>query len=633
MTRLGSELSPRCSPLPSLVRTLLLGAHWLGALPLAAVLLGSVLLPRAALAAGEPRVTSSTTRIELGTDGSAIVRHELMLEVRGAPLAALTLRGVDEDAVPLPGATVTPLAEAGGAARAVELRADGDQLELTMPQRQGLRGASFLVRLGYSTRLFERGALTALPDGTHSLLRWTGPRFDDGVDSVTLVLKTPAAGLAPEVAARDDADPAYGIVMSTLRRSRDADELELVRAHVARGEAMTWEVVLDRSLFAAAPELDTAAVPTPTPTRVEPAPSPPVVIQPAVRSVRGARQRGSVGFSIWLGAGLLYALVVRLKAWSVTQGARARDALPRPWIPWGPNARALGAGGSFAAAAGLAAAGQPPLVCASWLLLAMAFAAHRKPDDVPYLRGPGDWQPLEASALTPLESPSLPGAWLDAGTLRGALLLAASFGGVIYCAARSFATSPYTGACMLLGGAALFPIFCTGRARELPLDTLQYSRRFLGEATRCLARDASLVVKPIGRVAAADAQLDELRLAITPARAVPGLLGVELGLEPRHAGVGPRPVIVVRAAEGSECQRRLPRGLTWTRGRSAEERACLVRPKLPNLAHSVALLHELFELLLAPAAAEAPVKKATRSEGNELSTQKAGTRSSPAHAT
>jgi hypothetical protein len=630
MTRLGYELPQHRPLLPSLRLALLIGA----------LLIGSLLRPSPALAVGEPRVTSSTTSIELGRDGVASVHHLLVVEMRGAPLKGLTLRGVDADAEPLPDATVTPLDEATASSRAVELRVVDGQLEMALPLRQGgLRGARFLVRLGYRTHLLEHGALRTLPEGARSLLRWVGPRFDDGVDSVTLLLKTPSAELAPELAPHDEADPDYGIIMSSLRRSRDADELELVRAHLARDEAMAWEVALDAALFGEAPEAETDAVDSPpsaapivgsTPQSASPEP---ITLEPATRSLRPGQQRAGVGLVVWLAVGLLYALTVRVKTWSVEQGARTRDAQPRPWIPWGANARALGAGAALATAAALAAAGQPPLVCASWLLLAMAFAAHRMAEDIPNLRGPGDWQPLESSAFVPSPSPPLPGAWLDAGTLRGGLLLAATLAGVIGAAARSFASSPYTGACILLAGAALFPIFCTGRANDLPIDTLEHSRRFLGEVARRLARDSSLVVKPIGRVAAADGQLDELRLAISPARAVPGLLGVELGLEPRHAGVGPRPVFVVRAAEGSECQRRLPRGLTWTRGRAAEERACLVRPKLPNLAHSVALLQELFSLLLSPAGAEASAKKATRSEGKELSTQKAGTRSSPAHAT
>src|SRR5690606_24114623 len=155
-----------------------------------------------------------------------------------------------------------------------------------------------------------------------------------------------------------------------------------------------------------------------------------------------------------------------------------------------------------------------------------------------------------------------------------------------FLAARLFDTSPYLGACLLLGSSVLLPLFCTGRAGELPPDGLSYACELLGDVARRLARDATLVVKPIGRVAAASGELDELRLSIATERPVPGLLGIELGLELREhlGGYATRPVLVVRAAEGSECQRALPRGITWMRGRSADERASLIRPKLPSAA-------------------------------------------------
>jgi hypothetical protein len=136
-------------------------------------------------------------------------------------------------------------------------------------------------------------------------------------------------------------------------------------------------------------------------------------------------------------------------------------------------------------------------------------------------------------------------------------------------------------------------------------------------------------------VAAANGEVDELRLSITPSRPVPGLLGLELGIELRErlGGHSARPVVVVRAAEGSDCQRALPRGITWMRGRNAEERASLVRPKLPDATTSVALIQELLSLMSAPPSPEPAAKKASRSAGSGLSTAKAGTRSSPAHAT
>jgi hypothetical protein len=209
----------------------------------------------------------------------------------------------------------------------------------------------------------------------------------------------------------------------------------------------------------------------------------------------------------------------------------------------------------------------------------------------------------------------------------------AALGGIGALAARVFSTSPYTGACLLLGSCVLLPLFCTGRAGELPPDTLGHARRFLGDVARRLARDSTLVVMPVGRVAAANGELDELRLSIASVKPVPGLLGIELGLELREpfGGYALRPALVVRAAEGSECQRTLPRGITWMRGRSADERAALIRPKLASAASCVALIHELWELLLGPP--EPASRKAAKSAGSALETANPGMRSSPAHAT
>ena len=581
------------------------------------------LAPGAALASSDPRVESSTTTLEVGSDGGALVRHELLVAVRGGLLPALTLRGVDPDAEPLPDGSVTRVAESpeDSVAQPLAVRAAEGRLELSTPGR-GLRGSRFLLKFGYRTRLLERGSIRPSEQPDLFELSWLGPRFDDGVDSVTLIVRTRAAPLPPQLAPRR-ADETYGMVMSTLRRSRDSDELELVRTHVARDEAMLWSVQLDRRALQA----DTAASPGEPLSGASAAP-------PAALPPKPKRSLGLLGV---LAVGVGYALLVALKSRAASAAAAARDSDARPWIAAGSAWRASAAGVALASAAAAAAWGQPPWLAALALLVAMTFAAFHPPEARSDLRGPGEWRPLDGSALTPEPLPPLPGAWLDAGRARGFVLLCGSLAGVIYLATLAFEGSPYVGACLLLGGAALLPIFCTGRAGELPLEALAHSRRFLDEAARRLARDGTLMIQPIGRVAAANGELDELRLSIAPQQAVPGLLGMELAIELRErlGGHCARPVVIVRAAEGSDCQRALPRGLTWMRGRSAEERASLVRPKLPDAATSVALIQELSCLMLAPPAAspEAAAKKATRSAGKGLSTAKAGTRSSPAHAT
>jgi hypothetical protein len=206
--------------------------------------------------------------------------------------------------------------------------------------------------------------------------------------------------------------------------------------------------------------------------------------------------------------------------------------------------------------------------------------------------------------------------------------------GITWLAARWFEASPYYGACLLLGSSALLPLFCTGRIGEMPPDALAESRRFLARAQRRLQRDRRLVVQPIGRFAAQSSALDELRLSITPSRGLPGLIGLELGLEvqERLGGFCARPVVVVRTAEGSACHRALPRGLTWMRGRSADERASLVRPTLPTLRLTVALIEELIGVMQAPESAPSSPKKANPSSGKGPSPAKARARSSAARA-
>jgi hypothetical protein len=600
----------------------------------------ALLTPRSAAAWVERRIESSTTSIELATDGSAIVRHELSIEVLGGPLRGFELQGVDVDAEPLGDATVTRMqgALASSLPQPIQVQNDAGQLSVQVPQRQGFRGKNFLLKLGYRTRLLERGLIVHLPDGEHSELAWAGPRFEDGVDSVTLIVRAPAATHPPENAAESESErdfaANFGIVMSTLRRTEAKDELELVRAHVARRESIVWRVSLDRRLFSAdAPE----APPSTQVERAAPVPSRPAMLPHAPPAPLPPRL-----FWVVL-AGLGYALLIQLKSLYVTRAALLRNSQPRTWLGWRAPYRAVAAGIFFAAAVGGVLFGDAPGLAAAALILAMAFATERPPQPGSSLRGPGQWQTLEAVAFKPVPVPALPGAWLDAGRIQGFGVLVGALSLTTWLAARSFETSPYYGACVLLGSSALLPLFCTGRAAQLPPDALAQSRRFLSRVQRRLSKDPNLLIRPIGRFAGADVGLDELRLSITPARGLPGLIGLELGLEFEElfGGWCTSPVVIVRTAEGSACHRALPRGLTWTRGRSADERASLVRPKLPTAAQAAALLQELLGAMQAPdpieparSARSAPVsKKSSKSSGKSLSTAKAGTRSSPAHAT
>ena len=557
-----------------------------------------------------PRVLSSVTRIELAADGSARVRQELRLESSTGSLRGFALQGLDSDAEPLPDARITRNDSGAGAPQPLELHIAGGRGELSLARSASLPGKSFSIEFGYQTQLLRRGLLRELPGGQRMQLSWPGPSFDDGVDSVTLIVRTDAAGLPPDAddpeaetaAANARAVGGPGIIMSTLRRSAERDELELVRAHVARHEAPRWHVRLDRTLFNPAGP-GSANEPAP---QLEPEPS-----EVELDGIWPAPERGlphPSGF--WallciLVAAVGYAALLWLKARAVAQAAALRGCQVRSLLPGSSTRRAALAGLSVALASGAVIWLDAPLAGALGLLLAVALATHRPPASAARLRGPGEWQPLDAQALqadtTP--APALPGAWLDVGRLQGFALLLGLLAANGAAALRLFQSSPYYGACLLLAGSALLPLFCTGRAAELPESALAQSKRFLSRVLKRLNGKAELVLQPLGRVCTGSSDLDELRLAIHPAHGLPGLIGMELALEQRPGLAGPStgPVLVVRAADGSPCQRALPRQLSWSRGRSAEERAALVRPKLPSVALTAELLLEL-----ARAASESP---------------------------
>jgi len=604
-------------------------------------------------------VTASTTHLELAADGSATLRHELSVASRTGSFERLTIDGVDSDAVPLPDASVTCLDDRTGRAAepvSAALHIDAGRLELTLPEHRALLGKNFLLQFGYQSQLLERGRLHRLPEPGRSELVWIGPAFEQGVDSLTLIVRIPAAERAPSVESAESPEAVGGVpglLATTLRRSEQADELELVRPHVARNETPFWRVSFDSSALPALPIPKRSAVAssapgtagprTAAPSTAAPRPSPlgkrdpsaavPAQPQPVAPP---AMAFGAALAAVLLGA-VGYALLVAYKAWSFASACAERGCTARAWVSWAVPLRAAAAGVSFGGAMGLVLWAEAPFLASLTLLLALSLAALRTPEAETPLRGPGHWQTLDAAVLEPSSTPALPGAWLDVGRVPGCLLFLLALGGWTALARSVFANSPYLGACLLLAASVLLPVFCTGRERELPLDALAESRRFLRRARQRLARDRRLVVKPLGRFCAATRELDELRLSISPARGLPGLIAMELALEiqPGLGGQRAEPVIVIRSTEGSRCQLALPRQLCWTRGRSADERAALLRPKLPTSRLAVALVQESLAVmgLGADGSSATAAKKARKSSGNGLATANAATRSSPAHAT
>jgi len=221
--------------------------HGLAVLALA----GCASLTSSARAWVETSIQSDAVNLDVGRDGAATVRHDLVVRVRGGPLRDLELAGVDGDAEPLPDATVVAT-DAGKRAAPlpliVKLGEDGT-LRLEIDDEAGIRRGTFRFQFGYRTDLARRGLVRV--SGARAEVRWVGPRFSQGVDSAMVVFGLPPAPEAPSLPALEggttadlDLDPG-GVFLATLRRAADKDELEVVRPYVAQGEPVVWRVLAD----------------------------------------------------------------------------------------------------------------------------------------------------------------------------------------------------------------------------------------------------------------------------------------------------------------------------------------------------------------------------------------------------
>ena len=597
-----------------------------------------MLVPRPALAWLETAIQSDDVTIEVDRAGRAVVTHQLIMKVRGGPLRSYRIEGVDADAEPLPDGVVSPARPGSRATAAIPLKlavgADGG-LVIDIDHPRGIRRGTFLFEFKYVTDLSSGDRIRR--EGGSVELSWVGPRFQDGIDSARVVFRLPAAPNPPQLpeVAEDPAgvnigEELGGVFLSNLRRGHDSDELEVVRPHVAKGEPVVWRIVADPKAFEAFQVVD-------EPVAFEPPPA-----------ERGAspRQRAVLA-AIGLVIALLYALLVMLKARLVRRASELRGAEARALVPLPTPLRAALAGAALAGSVAIGALTGHPTAAGLVLVLAVVLAAHRSPRIGQTMRGPGRWLPLsddEALERSATDAPALPGRFLDVGAPSGFVLLALLVAGFAHAAHRVMQLSPYHGLMLGIGAAALLPIFCTGRARELPCDPVAAPRKTLRWLAKKLRKDAGLRVVAWARIPDGQRDPDELRLKLMPRHATSGLRGIEVGLE-YHQGAGgfvALPCVLVRAVDGSASYEALPRSVVWTRGRSAEERVASIRPKLPTRAMCLRLVRRLARLLTAPPRREskrpAAVRRSQRptsaaiAAGRGSSTANPPTVSSPSHA-
>lgn len=560
---------------------------------------GFALISGRAQAWVETEVRSHLATVDVDRAGRAVVSEDLTLAVRGGPLPGFELGGVDLDAETLPNATVSSVP--GSKAQLAETpllldKRDDGTLRIEIDRDKGLRTGVYLFHFQYRTDLLKRDLIRR--EGNEVEVRWVGPRFTEGIDSARVLFRLPAGPTPPALpdgsvsAGRvDDGDALGGVFIGNLHRLADKDELDIVRPHVSRGEPVLWRVRVSAKAF------DAFANPVVAP-RAERSSN---ARSLALGAVAQPRQR----LSWWLGAALLalaYAFVVASKWRYFSDLCLARGARPRALVPLPVGPRAAASGALLAAAFVSAAWFDQSTLGAVLLVLGMALACQFAAQAKVVLRGPGQWLPLSDSEAFQRVTAVHRGRFLDAGTWQGSVVFGSACALVAGGAWYLFARAPYQALLLLLGSPSLLPIFFTGRAGQLPADLATRPRRLLATLLKRLRQVAGIKVVPWARIPEGSQNPDELRLLIQVPGAVRGLIGLELGVEYLSgvAGSAAAPFVLVRAREGSRAVSALPLELSWTRGRKADERAAILRPRLPTPAHCEQLLLELAARLRDP---------------------------------
>jgi len=555
-------------------------------------------------------------------NGAATVTQELGIRLRGGPLSVLPLAGVDSDAEPLPDATVicSDDQKFGTVPLSVTREPDGS-LKLAVERERGLRTGSYVFRFSYRTQLAKRELIRRV--GNHVELRWVGPRFEDDLDSAKVTFRIPEANVAPVLPSPgsssgtvNELDELGGVFVGNLRRAPGKDELEILRPHVARGEPALWRVWVDDSAFEAFS-----------------APAAPKAASLLASHELGESPRERLGWLLGaLGAGLAFGCLVFAKWRGFLAAAALRSAEARALIALAPGLRAALSGVLLGLAVIAGGRWDEPTLVGVLLLGVMACSALYASPGRAAPRGPGQWLPLSEADAFARQTTRLPGRWLDASTWQGALVLGVLLLGVVILHFIERQHSPYRAVELLLASTVLLPVFLTGRAQELPAQPGGDPQRTLQRVLSGLRRRGLRAV-PLARLPQGSSSADELRLLVQPRGALNGLMAVEFGMDYAIGlgGIVAEPYVLLRVREGSLCAQALPSATSFQRGRKVEERVAVLRPKLPTVSETLALMDELLEVLTqAPPAT--PPSSARSSAGKPASARKPARAASPAHA-
>lgn len=530
-----------------------------------AVALVALLVSGRALAWQEAHQTGDEVRVRIDAAGVAQVEHQIRWHVVRGPLKSIDLVGID------PGVTLDPdvpiAAEDGRSLLAHAARRDERTVRVTIDEPRALMRGNFTFDVRWRADLVAARALAR--DGATWRLAWQAPVATDGYDAARTVLDFPAAPDAPQPIVPDTGAVDDGAV-ATLRREPGRDVLELVRPHVARGEAPVWTVRVDPRA------LGQVADPRLRPPAEARAPAEPDRVREA-------------SLAVGLGAlALLFGLLVLRKARTFAAACAARGATDRGLVPLPAGARAALAGTALAAAVALELADH-----ATWAAVCVAVAtlaaAVKAPAARAAARGPGRWlalRPEDAFAVAP-------STW-TADALAAVVLVA-------LVAAAGFALRRYDAAApwlVALDAVAVVPLLVTGRPSQLPPDAAKSPAPWLARAFRALRAVKELRVTPWARVPVESETPDELRILVLPRAAMPGVVGIEMGLAWSATPVGwaPSPELLARVLEGSAAAAKLAKELPAAKvvtGRRPDERVMRLLPRSPTRGAAVALAREL----------------------------------------
>ena len=534
----------------------------------------------------ETRLVTDEVTVEVDRAASAVIDHRITMRVHGGPLQSFDLASADKDVTPLESTVSSAAAEGSSASVPLELvpRAAGG-LRVNVVAPRGLSRGIFVFRIRYRRALLAGEDIRR--DGAMLRVRWTGPSWPEGRDNVgcTFLLPSgPTEPRAPGAPARGDQgapfDASEGVFLAETKRAADHDEVFLVRPHVARAEAVTWTVYVDPRALGQVNDPGLRPTTPRTP-----------------RADLPAEQRAAyVGAAAFLLFG--FSLLVSIKARQVARHAHG-IAVPRPLVPLPTSLRALLAGPALAAGVALQLRLDDPRSGTLAVLCALGLAAYRRPLWRRAPRGPGQWLLVGDGEAFAGPQPAA-GAWLDAGTLAGRVLLGSALAGAAALTYAVSRVSAYHAYLVVFDATVLLALFGTGRLADVPPHPIDGPGPRLGRIARHLRAQAGIRAVAWARLPDGGSAFDELRLLCAPKVPLRGFVGVEVGLVAVTGGGGLfyLPEILVRVIDASPCHeafRKLRPGARWVRGRRAEERVTSVAPRLPTLAMTTALAVRLIE--------------------------------------